>query len=179
MNTQDLPKAPKAPLLKALAGIQSAMAILSALLLLSMMAVTVVDTCGRYFLNHPVSGAAEWVELTMGIMVFAGLFQAAQCKEHVRIDLLDRYWSPAAEPVVKTIACFASMVVMLFLAWQLWNKALELHDFGDVSSYLGVPLAPVAVFMALMILLSAATYLFQLRALHARVAVPPLVLHKP
>ncbi len=159
MSTQT--QIPQSGLFKALACVQRVTALASALMLVLMMGVTVIDTFGRYFFNHPLSGAAEWVELTMGLLVFAGIFQATHHREHVRLDLFDRFWPAGVERFVKVIASLFSTVIMLLLAWQLWRKVAELHEFGDVSSYLGVPLAPVGFFMLVMVLLSAAVYLIQ------------------
>jgi len=144
-----------------LGRLQSITTCFSALLLVLMMGVTVVDTFGRYLFNHPLSGAAEWVELAMGVIVFAGMFQAAQHGEHVRLDLLERFWSPAVRRFFGASASVLSLIIMLLLSWQLWGKVAELHAFGDVSAYLGVPLVPVGGFMLAMALSSAAVYLVQ------------------
>lgn len=136
----------------------------TALLLASLMVITVIDVVGRYAFNRPLSGAAEWIELAMGLMIFGGIFQAGMAGEHIRIDLLDKAWSRGARRVVDAIARLASMAVLLFVAWRLWSKAQELRGFGDVSSYLGVPLAPLGYVMAVACALTATVYLLQLLA---------------
>ena len=146
-----------------LGGCERGVSVITAALLALIMFITVIDTVGRYAMNRPLAGAAEWVELTMGILIFLGIFQATQHSEHIRIDLLDRFWSPMAGRLVQIVAQLASMLVMAFLAWRLWAKALDLHDFGDFSSYLNIPLAPLAGLMALAVLFSSAVCLVQLR----------------
>lgn len=159
--------------------IQRVTAFVSALLLVMMMGVTVIDTIGRYFFNRPLAGAAEWVELTMGLIVFAGMFQAAHHGEHVRLDLLDQFWPSWAEQFIKAVSGIISMVIMLLLASQLGGKVAELREFNDVSAYLGLPLAPLGVFMIVMIILCAAVYLTQVCGLFKKNISPDLVGHKP
>jgi len=140
----------------------AAASIVTALLLASLMLITVIDVVGRYAMNRPLSGAAEWIELSMGVMIFGGFFQAGVSGEHVRIDLLDKAWSRTARRVVDAIARIVSAVVLLGVAWRLLVKAQEMSGYADVSSYLGVPLAPLACVMAAASALTALVYLLEL-----------------
>ncbi len=142
---------------------EGVVAVLTAVLLASLMAITVVDVTGRYAFNHPLSGAAEWVELAMGLMIFGGIFQATVRSEHIRIDLFDKGWSPAARQIIQAIGRAVSAVVLALVTWRLLLKAADLHRYDDVSAYLGVALAPLGVIMAVAAALSAVVCLLQLR----------------
>jgi len=140
--------------------LERTVALATAALLGSLVCITVIDVAGRYLLNRPLAGAAEWVELAMGLMIFGGMFQAAARSEHIRIDLLDQVWSSAALHRLLVFGRFASAGLLVFLGWRLWGKGREMAEFADVSSYLGVPLAPIAFTMAAGCILAALAYLF-------------------
>lgn len=153
----DRPEAPAA-VPRWLRGVERAVALATAALLGSLVCITVIDVAGRYLMNRPLAGAAEWVELAMGLMIFGGMFQAAARSEHIRIDLLDQVWSPAALHRLLNLARFASAGLLAFLGWRLWGKGREMAEFADVSSYLGVPLAPIAFTMTAACILAALAY---------------------
>ena len=52
------------------------------------------------------------------------------------------------------LANFLGAAVFAVIAWQLWKQADRLMGYGDVTSYLRLPLGPIVYFMAA---LSAAT----------------------
>lgn len=159
---------PPAAVPRWLRWIEGAIALATAALLGSLMCITVIDVVGRYVMNRPLAGAAEWAELAMGLMIFGGMFQAATRSEHIRIDLLDHVWSPAAMRYVLGFARVASAALLAFVAWRLWGKGRELAEFGDLSSYLGVPLAPIAFAMAAACVLAALAYVLEPRDDDAR-----------
>ncbi|MGD9944182.1 MAG: TRAP transporter small permease [Burkholderiaceae bacterium] len=144
-----------------LLGIERVVSWITAALLASLVLLTVVDVGGRYGFNHPLAGTAEWIELAMAWMIFGGFFQAATRSEHIRIDLLDHLWGPAALRRVQSFGYGVSALALLFIAWRIWIKGLELADFGDTSSYLGVPLAPMAYVMAVASALTGIVYALQ------------------
>lgn len=147
--------------------VERAVALATAALLVSLMLITVADVLGRYAFNRPLAGAAEWAELAMGLMIYGGLFQAATRSEHIRIDLLDHLWRPAVMRYVTSLCRIAAALLLLFMAWRLWVKGRELAEFGDVSSYLGVPLGPMAFAMAAAAVLAAIAYVFEARSAYA------------
>lgn len=153
---------------RGLRWVERAVSLGTAVLLLSLMLITVIDVVGRYALNRPLAGAAEWTELAMGLMILGGIFQAAARSEHIRIDLFDHVWGPARLRLLTASAHLLSGLLLLFIAWRLWAKARELALFGDISAYLGVPLAPLAYVMAGLAALGAVAYAFQTRAATAR-----------
>jgi TRAP-type C4-dicarboxylate transport system permease small subunit len=49
-----------------------------------------------------------------------------------------------------TVIDLISLVVVGTLTWQLWQLGSDFARYDDKTLYLGVPLAPVAYFMAMM-----------------------------
>ena len=132
-----------------------------AAILFAIMALTVVDVVGRYLFNAPVSGSAEATELALGLLIYAAVPLAAARAEHIRIDILDHLLGAGARRLQRVVGMGGAAIVMGALVWRLWVRGAELAKFGDLSSHLGVPLAPVAYFMAVMSALTAAIFAAQ------------------
>jgi TRAP-type C4-dicarboxylate transport system permease small subunit len=126
----------------------SPFALIGALALLAMMLLTVLDVVCRYVLHAPLSGAGEATEILLALAVFAGLAPAALAGEHIRIDLLDPLIGPTGRLTQRVFGAVFAVAGCAFLAWRLWLRGAELAQYGDVSSHLGLPLAPLARFMA-------------------------------
>mgnify|MGYP001327479298 CR=1 FL=1 len=115
-----------------------------------MMAVTFVDVVGRYFFNAPLPAADELTKLAMGVSIFAGLPLVTRLREHVTISLLDGLFSGPAFKVRQTFIDLVCMGVVAVLCWRLIIQAEGLAQYNDKTLFLGVPLAPFALFMAFM-----------------------------
>jgi TRAP-type C4-dicarboxylate transport system permease small subunit len=130
-----------------------------ALALAGMAAVTVADVAGRYLLNAPLPGSYELIGLLLAVTVFAGLPLATLRREHVVVDVLDHLlprWLVAAQSRLTSLFAAAALGA---LAWQLWERGLRLASENAATSLLDVPLAPVALFMAVSTALAAAAML--------------------
>ncbi len=125
------------------------LAVLLAAVPLAMVAVTVADVVGRRF-DRPLPGAIEIIELLMGLLVFGALPGVTAERGHVTVGLFDGALGAAARRVRDRLVALLSAAVLAVIAWRLVAKTVELAGFGDRSTYLGVPLAPMAGFMALM-----------------------------
>lgn len=132
---------------------------------MAMVVVTVLDVLGRR-IDRPLPGAIEIIELLMGLLVFGALPLVTAERGHVTVSLFDEMLGPRLLLWRDRLVAGLSAVVLGVVAWRLADKGAELFGFGDRSTYLGVPLAPLALFMALM---AAASALLLLR----EALVPP------
>jgi TRAP-type C4-dicarboxylate transport system permease small subunit len=138
---------------------------------LAMVAVTVADVVGRRF-DRPLPGAIEIIELLMGVLVFGALPGVTAERGHVTVGLFDERLGAAARRVRDRFVALLSAAVLATIAWRLAAKTMELAGFGDRSTYLGVPLAPLAGFMALMTAVAVVELLRQAWAPGPRGTVP-------
>jgi len=127
---------------------------LSALVLFTMMVVTVVDVVGRYFFNSPLPGAAELNEIGLGLLVFAALPLITARGGHVTIDLLsnlaDKLGTHKAalfQRVQEVCVHAVSAALLAIITWRLAFQTERMAGYGDSTSFLGIPLAPVGGFM--------------------------------
>jgi len=127
-----------------------------ALALAGMAAVTVVDVAGRYLLNAPLPGSYELIGLLLAVAVFAGLPLATLRREHVVVDALDHLLPQWLVAVQTRLTALLAAAALGALAWQLWEQGLRLASENAATNLLAVPLAPIALFMAVSTALAAA-----------------------
>jgi TRAP-type C4-dicarboxylate transport system permease small subunit len=135
--------------------------IAASILLFGMMLLTFADVVARYLLNRPIRGAFEITELTLLVLIFAGLPLVSHADEHVTMDFIDRILPPAARRVLLRVVHAACAGIMFFLAWQVWLKAGKIAAYGDTTDVLRITVGPFVYFMALMIALTGLVHLFK------------------
>lgn len=120
----------------------------AALALASIMLLMLADVGGRYLFNAPVPGAAEVIELAMGVTVFAALPLVTARNEHIRLDYLNNMLKGRIQGLTDALVTTISAGGMGLLAWRIGEKALTIHRYGDTTPFLRIPIAPVAYFLA-------------------------------
>jgi TRAP-type transport system small permease protein len=140
------------PLLRTL---ETLCGLVAATALFAIMVLTMVDVGGRKLQGASVPGSLEMTELLMVAVIFGALPLVSLRDEHVAFDSLDR-WLPSwvlrgQRLVIDVLCCFA----LAGLAWLMWDKAGHMASYGDTTSQLKLPLAPVVYAMSLLIGLTA------------------------
>ncbi|MCI2807774.1 TRAP transporter small permease [Eoetvoesiella caeni] len=120
----------------------------AAISLAGIMLLMLVDVTGRYAFNSPVPGAGELIELAMGIVIFSALPLTTAHGEHVKLDYLDGWLRGAAQRVVRFSALGITAAIVAFLAWRVAAKAATIIHYHDTTPFLGIALAPVAIFIS-------------------------------
>lgn len=133
---------------------------LAAFLLFALMILTFVDVFGRTFINAPVPGGYEITEIIMGMLIFVGLPVVCWREEHITIDLLDGITPAALVEFREVLVNLIGTVAVGVMCWQTWVFAVELTEYGELTEFLQVPVAPVmfviSVFAGIATLLMAA-----------------------
>ena len=136
----------------------------ASVLLTLMMVLTFADVMARYLLNRPIRGAFEITELTLLVLIFAGLPLVSHADEHVTMDFIDRILPPALLRALVRVVHAACAAVMFFLTWQVWLKAGKIASYGDTTDVLRITVGPFVYFMALMIALTGLIHLYKVFA---------------
>ena len=123
---------------------------LGALTLLAMLVLTVVDVFGRYLLNSPVNGANELLRFMIGGVIFLSLPVVTATDEQITVDLLDHFYSDRVAALRRLVVDIISSVALIVLADWIVFRADRLANYGYVSDFLHLPLAPMAYFIAFM-----------------------------
>jgi TRAP-type transport system small permease protein len=128
------------------------------------MVLTFADVVARYLLNRPIRGGFEITELTLLVLIFAGLPLVSHADEHVTMDFIDRILPPRLRvPWVRVMHAICA-AIMFFLAWQVWIKATRIASYGDTTDVLLITVGPFVYFMAAMIALTGAVHVFKIFA---------------
>jgi TRAP-type C4-dicarboxylate transport system permease small subunit len=130
-------------------------------LLLCLMLVTFVDVVARYLFNRPIRGAFELTELTLLVLIFAGLPLVSHADEHVTMDFIDRMLPARAVPVLIRVVHGMVAAVFFFLTWQVLIKAGRIAGYGDTTDVLRIAVGPFVYFMAAMIGLTGLVHVFK------------------
>lgn len=112
-----------------------------------MMLLTFFDVVGRGF-NHPIVGAVEVTELLMGLLIFLGIGYTTFHRGHIRVDVVLTYLPQRVQAVLEVIALAISIVFSVVMCRQLWLKAADTFQVGDLTQIWGIPIWPVAYVMA-------------------------------
>jgi TRAP-type C4-dicarboxylate transport system permease small subunit len=140
--------------------LQRALGLLSASILFFMMALTTVDVVGRYVFNKPVNGGFEVTEIMLAALIYCGLPLVSARREHIVIDTLDPFYSAGLKRALDVIAEILCTVVFGGLAVLIYERAERIASYGDTTTVLRLPLAPVAFVMAVMIAITAVIHLW-------------------
>ena len=134
---------------------------LASLCLIALALLTLADVVGRYVLNYSIIGAVEITEMLMVGVIFAGIALATLAHEHVTVDLLTTRMSAPVQRVQKIASQVLATGISLLLSVATWSQATSALDFGDQTTMLGLPLAPVIFFMSGMLLINALIHAWQ------------------
>jgi TRAP-type transport system small permease protein len=127
---------------------------LAAVALFAIMVLTLIDVSGRKLLSHSVPGSLELTELLMVVVIFAALPLVSLRGEHVVFDSLDALLPRWAQRLQQGLVDVFCMLLLLGLAWLMWDKAAQMAEYGDTTSQLKLSLGP---FVQLMSVLCAVT----------------------
>jgi len=131
-------------------------------LLMMMMVLTFADVVARYLINRPIRGGFEITELTLLVLIFAGLPLVSHADEHVTMDFIDRLLPPRLRvPWVRVMHAVCA-AIMFFLAWQVWIKATRIASYSDTTEVLSITIGPFVYFMAAMIALTGLVHVFKM-----------------
>jgi TRAP-type C4-dicarboxylate transport system permease small subunit len=130
-------------------------------ILFAMMALTFVDVVARYVFNRPIRGGFEVTELLLLVLIFAGLPLVSHADEHVTMDFVDRWLTPAGRWLLNRLIQFVVAALMFFMAWQVWIRAGRVSSYGDATDVLRIAYGPFVYFMAAMIALAGAIHIYK------------------
>jgi len=124
-------------------------------LLLTLMALTVVDVVRRYGFNAPIYGVRDVAKLMLLCLVAASVAYSARTGGQVAIEFFSQR---LAAPLRRRLAMGVRLLaipMLILLGWQLMDGGLNAGRFGEASLALALPFAPFYFILALGMLLYA------------------------
>ena len=117
--------------------------ILSAIFLCLMMCVTFSDVIGRYFFNSPISGATEIISFLLGLTIFSAFPLVTRDRGHITVSLFERFFQNRIRYMQRLFVLLVSIIIVIFVAWLMFDQALTMLADGTPTEYLDLPEAPI------------------------------------
>lgn len=121
---------------------------LGALGLVVMMGITVAEVVMRYVFRDPIFGAAEMIQKTLGLVVFAGMFAVTRDRGHVTVSVLgpflSKHFGRGYRGLIDAITVVGLAAVAGILGWRLW----DLTHYPEASIVLRLPMIWITGAMA-------------------------------
>ena len=111
---------------------------LAVLMVLVMVMLTITDVSMRKFVDKPMTGVTEMVELALGVAFFFALPGVFWRCAHITMDIIDDHW-PQWRSSLQRVASVFNAVVLVVLVWHMWQPMLDVISFGDTSADLQIP----------------------------------------
>ncbi|MEO7117215.1 MAG: TRAP transporter small permease [Caldimonas sp.] len=150
--------------------LEYALGAVSATVLFAMMLVTATDVAGRYLFNTPLPGGLELTEMMLASLIYSGLPLVSLGRGHIVIDTLDPFFPRPFKRALDIVADLACFLTLAGIGWLIFRRALRVAEYGDTTSVLKLPLAPVAWLMGAMIVVTALIHLALIFVPHAEPA---------
>ncbi|MFC2968498.1 TRAP transporter small permease [Acidimangrovimonas pyrenivorans] len=115
---------------------------LAAAILLGLVAIVFAGVVSRYLFARPILGLNEVVQLTAVALVMLGLPHCTAARGHVTVDVLDNAIGRLGRLAGDILSRIVSLLVLSALVRRAVAKALDAHEFGDVTNMLSLPLWP-------------------------------------
>ena len=127
--------------MKARDGVQRFLLVLDSLavlMVLAMVLLTITDVSMRKFVDKPMTGVTEMVELALGVAFFFALPGVFWRCAHITMDIIDDHW-PEWRSNLQRVAMVFNAMVLVVLVWHMWQPMLDVISFGDTSADLQIP----------------------------------------
>ena len=127
--------------MKARDGVQKGLLVLDSLavlMVLVMVLLTITDVTMRKFVDKPMTGVTEMVELALGGAFFFALPGVFWRCAHITMDIIDDHL-PQWRLALQRVATVFNAIVLVVLVWHMWQPMLDVISFGDTSADLQIP----------------------------------------
>jgi len=111
---------------------------LAVLMVLVMVLLTITDVTMRKFVDKPMTGVTEMVELALGGAFFFALPGVFWRCAHITMDIIDDHL-PQWRLALQRVATVFNAIVLVVLVWHMWQPMLDVISFGDTSADLQIP----------------------------------------
>lgn len=131
--------------------------------------VVVGDIVWRRIGGGSFIGAVDLTQMSVVIAASLSIPYAFSQSAHVKVDLLGNFLSAGAKQLLDVAAALFGAVLLGFLLWLTWGRAMEVWGYGDVSQDLAIPMILywgaliVGLFLSVVVCLVGAAKLFVTR----------------
>ena len=117
-----------------------AMAVLAGLMFCAEAVMSVASVIGRALFDLPVPGDYELVQMLSAMGIAMCLPYCQLRKGHVFVDFFT-LWAPRGlKRALDAIAAFLMSACAFVLAWRIWVGMMEMHEYGETSMVISLPI---------------------------------------
>jgi TRAP-type C4-dicarboxylate transport system permease small subunit len=125
----------------------------------ALMLLIVCDALMRSFLNRPIPGSNDFVQVILVIVVACSLPLCIAGGRAITIDLLIDLLPRAARTLLWRLTSVACAVPLAYLAWRCLVNAREATYFGETTMLMQIPFGPFYLALAIGLALSALQFI--------------------
>ncbi|MGE0563201.1 MAG: TRAP transporter small permease [Pseudolabrys sp.] len=107
--------------------------------LLALLALTVIDVTGRYFLDWPLYGSLDLYSALLASVVAISIPYGQRTGAHVSADVFAHIASPAVERFIALLVRLVSAAVAALWAWHLYRSGNTAALLEESTQLLGIP----------------------------------------
>ncbi|WP_297623190.1 TRAP transporter small permease [Nocardioides sp.] len=144
----EAPQTPHGPAGKVVSLAAGLSHLIACVLLLAVMFLVVANVVGRRFLDQPVPGAQELVEVGIAALVWLGMGHAQLRGDHIIVDLLFHRAKPRVTALVDALAYALCTLVGVVLVRQFVAYSGVMDRGGYETAVWHVPVSAVALVCA-------------------------------
>ena len=115
------------------------LAVISGAVLFGIMCLVSYSVFRRYIMNDPILGDTEIVQIGMALVVMMAMPHATNVGAHIRVDVLDNKIGVWGRYLGDLLARGLGAYVLVLLIQKTWDKALDAHEYGDVTNMIELP----------------------------------------
>jgi len=97
--------------------------------------------------------------MLLAALIYCGLPLVSQRREHIVIDTFDPLMSARVKRALDVVAEIVCSLTLGGIGYLIFRRAARVAEYGDTTSVLKWPLAPVAYLMGTMILIACLIHL--------------------
>lgn len=121
---------------------------ISALCLMALMVLTVLEVIGRYGFNAPIFGRQDLAQILLALTIFLAFPIVTLRGEQIDVDLLDRLFSARAAFWRDRLIALMTSVALLTMGYWLFLRAEKFLNRGITTEMLFLPKYPLIYFIA-------------------------------
>lgn len=112
------------------------------------------NAVSRFAFNHSWAFTEEVGQIALVVMTFGGISYAARHAKHIKMDGLFEAFPERIQKLLSIFISFVTAGVMLFVAYLSLQYVLYVHELGEVTTVLRIPvyitmsIVPIGFFLA-------------------------------
>lgn len=116
--------------------------LIASLTILAVMFIGVFQVFGRKFLNYPVPGYVDVIELTMAIFAFVAISYCQRLGGHVRMEIILGRFKGRLLYTFEILASVVAIIVIMILIYYSYEHFLRAWTIGDSTIDIDLPIWP-------------------------------------